>query len=125
VNEQLLITELNLIASEIKHEDDFLSGRTTWLVISQSFVFDSCYIHERKRPIEVDGGTSLTRTVLVPSHTASSVDKALVTGSTRSVNSRILTNDAGWRRWACSLHRTENPGVGGSIPSLPTILSIT
>jgi hypothetical protein len=39
VNEQLLITELNLIASEIKHEDDFLSGRTTWLVISQSFLF--------------------------------------------------------------------------------------
>jgi hypothetical protein len=39
VNEQLLVTKLNLIASEIKHEDDLLSARTTWLVISQSFLF--------------------------------------------------------------------------------------
>jgi len=39
VSEQLLISKLNLIASEIKHEDDLLSQRTTWLVISQSFLF--------------------------------------------------------------------------------------
>jgi hypothetical protein len=39
VNEQLLIAKLTQIASEIKHEDDLLSQRTTWLVISQSFLF--------------------------------------------------------------------------------------
>jgi hypothetical protein len=38
-NEQLLIAKLNLIASEIKHEDDLIGQRTTWLVISQSFLF--------------------------------------------------------------------------------------
>ena len=39
MSEPLLIAKLNLIASEIKHEDDLLSQRTTWLVISQSFLF--------------------------------------------------------------------------------------
>jgi len=39
VSEQLLLAKLNLIASEIKHEDDLIGQRTTWLVISQSFLF--------------------------------------------------------------------------------------
>jgi len=39
VSEQALIAKLSLIASEIKHEDDLISQRTTWLVISQSFLF--------------------------------------------------------------------------------------
>jgi hypothetical protein len=39
VSEQVLIAKLNLIASEIKHEDDLIGQRTTWLVISQSFLF--------------------------------------------------------------------------------------
>ena len=39
MNEQVLIAKLNLIASEIKHEDDLIGQRTTWLVISQSFLF--------------------------------------------------------------------------------------
>jgi hypothetical protein len=39
VSEDVLIAKLNLIASEIKHEDDLIGQRTTWLVISQSFLF--------------------------------------------------------------------------------------
>ena len=39
MSEQLLIAKLTQISSEIKHEDDLLSQRTTWLVISQSFLF--------------------------------------------------------------------------------------
>jgi hypothetical protein len=39
MSEQVLIAKLNLIASEIKHEDDLISQRMTWLVISQSFLF--------------------------------------------------------------------------------------
>jgi hypothetical protein len=39
VSEPVLIAKLNLIASEIKHEDDLIGQRTTWLVISQSFLF--------------------------------------------------------------------------------------
>jgi hypothetical protein len=39
VSEQLLIAKLTQISSEIKHEDDLISQRTTWLVISQSFLF--------------------------------------------------------------------------------------
>jgi hypothetical protein len=39
VSEQLLIAKLSQISSEIKHEDDLISQRTTWLVISQSFLF--------------------------------------------------------------------------------------
>jgi hypothetical protein len=39
LREDALIARLNLIASEIKHEDDLIGQRTTWLVISQSFLF--------------------------------------------------------------------------------------
>jgi hypothetical protein len=39
MSEDVLIAKLNLIASEIKHEDDLIGQRTTWLVISQSFLF--------------------------------------------------------------------------------------
>jgi hypothetical protein len=39
MREETLIVKLNLIASEIKHEDDLIGQRTTWLVISQSFMF--------------------------------------------------------------------------------------
>ena len=39
MNEDVLIAKLNLIASEIKHEDELVGQRTTWLVISQSFLF--------------------------------------------------------------------------------------
>jgi hypothetical protein len=38
VSEDVLIAKLNLIASEIKHEDDLIGQSTTWLVISQSFL---------------------------------------------------------------------------------------
>jgi uncharacterized membrane protein YeiB len=39
VTEDFLITKLNAIASEIKHEDDLIGQRTTWLVMGQSFMF--------------------------------------------------------------------------------------
>jgi hypothetical protein len=39
LTEDLLITKLNAIASEIKREDDLIGQRTTWLVMGQSFMF--------------------------------------------------------------------------------------
>jgi hypothetical protein len=39
LTEDLLITKLNAIASEIKREDDMIGQRTTWLVMGQSFMF--------------------------------------------------------------------------------------
>ncbi len=39
MSEALLIAKLNLIASKIAHEDNLVGQRTTWLVMSQSFLF--------------------------------------------------------------------------------------
>ena len=39
MGEDSLIAKLNVIDSEIKHEDDLIGQRTTWLVMSQSFLF--------------------------------------------------------------------------------------
>jgi len=39
LSEHLLITKLNVIASEIRHEDNLIGQRTTWLVMGQSFLF--------------------------------------------------------------------------------------
>jgi len=39
MDENWLIAKLNLIAGEIKHEDNLIGQRTTWLVMSQSFLF--------------------------------------------------------------------------------------
>ena len=39
MKEELLIAKLNMIADQIKHEDNLIGARTTWLVISQSFLF--------------------------------------------------------------------------------------
>jgi len=39
VTEELLVTKLTMIASQIQHEDDLMGQRTTWLVVSQSFLF--------------------------------------------------------------------------------------
>jgi len=39
VSVDVLIGKLNRISSEIKHEDDLIGQRTTWLVVSQSFLF--------------------------------------------------------------------------------------
>lgn len=39
MSEALLIAKLNLIASKIAHEDNLIGQRTTWLVMSQSFLF--------------------------------------------------------------------------------------
>jgi len=39
LTEDMLVTRLNLITSEINHEDDLMGQRTTWLVMSQSFLF--------------------------------------------------------------------------------------
>ena len=37
--EETLIAKLNMIDAEIRHEDDLIGQRMTWLVISQSFLF--------------------------------------------------------------------------------------
>jgi hypothetical protein len=37
--EDFLIRKLEAIASEIKHENDLIGQRTTWLVMGQSFLF--------------------------------------------------------------------------------------
>jgi hypothetical protein len=39
LSENSLIAKLNLIAFKIQHEDDLIGQRTTWLVMSQSFLF--------------------------------------------------------------------------------------
>lgn len=39
MSEALLIAKLNLIASKLAHEDNLIGQRTTWLVMSQSFLF--------------------------------------------------------------------------------------
>ncbi len=39
MSENTLIAKLNMIASKIQHEDNLIGQRTTWLVISQSFLF--------------------------------------------------------------------------------------
>jgi hypothetical protein len=54
VSEPVLIAKLNLIASEIKHEDDLIGQRTTWLVISQSFLFGTFVA-----VVSLGGGTSM------------------------------------------------------------------
>lgn len=37
--EALLIPKLNMIATQINHEDDLISARVSWLVMSQSSLF--------------------------------------------------------------------------------------
>jgi hypothetical protein len=39
LSEMTPINRLNAISSEIQHEDDLIGQRTTWLVMSQSFLF--------------------------------------------------------------------------------------
>jgi len=39
MTEELLVTKLTMIASQIQHEDDLMGQRTNWLVVSQSFLF--------------------------------------------------------------------------------------
>ena len=39
MDENSLIARLNMIAAEIRHEDDLVGVRISWLVISQSFLF--------------------------------------------------------------------------------------
>jgi len=39
MDEAALIARLNMIAEEIRHEDNLIGQRMTWLVISQSFFF--------------------------------------------------------------------------------------
>ena len=39
MGEDALIAKLNMIAAEIRHEDDLVGARMSWLVISQSFLF--------------------------------------------------------------------------------------
>ncbi len=39
MNEGTLIARLNTIAAEIRHEDDLIGARVSWLMISQSFLF--------------------------------------------------------------------------------------
>jgi hypothetical protein len=58
VSEPVLIAKLNLIASEIKHEDELIGQRTTWLVISQSFLFGTFVAVMALR-----GGTSMAATL--------------------------------------------------------------
>src|SRR6266542_1937802 len=38
MDEEALIARLNMIGTEIRHEDDLISQRMSWLVISQSFL---------------------------------------------------------------------------------------
>ena len=39
MTEDLLIAKLTMIVSQIQHEDDLIGQRTSWLVVSQSFLF--------------------------------------------------------------------------------------
>jgi len=39
MTEELLVTKLTMIASQIQHEDDLMGQRPNWLVVSQSFLF--------------------------------------------------------------------------------------
>ena len=39
MTEELLVTKLTMIASQIQHEDDLMGQRSNWLVVSQSFLF--------------------------------------------------------------------------------------
>ena len=39
MDEEALIAKLNMIAAQIRHEDDLIGVRMSWLVISQSFLF--------------------------------------------------------------------------------------
>ena len=39
MDEDALIARLNMIAEEIRHEDNLIGQRMTWMVISQSFFF--------------------------------------------------------------------------------------
>ena len=39
VSQELLIAKHNMLSAEIKHEDNLIGQRMTWLVISQSFLF--------------------------------------------------------------------------------------
>ena len=36
MTEELLVTKLTMIASQIQHEDDLMGQRTNWLVVSLS-----------------------------------------------------------------------------------------
>jgi hypothetical protein len=39
VSQELLLAKHNMLSAEIKHEDNMIGQRMTWLVISQSFLF--------------------------------------------------------------------------------------
>jgi len=39
MSERTLIARLNMIDAQVRHEDDLISQRVSWLVISQSFLF--------------------------------------------------------------------------------------
>ena len=66
MTEELLIAKLNMIGSEIKHEDDLLSQRTTWLVISQSFLFGTFVAVLALRPEGLAAGFAKLLVVVIP-----------------------------------------------------------
>ena len=51
LSEDSLLAKLNLIGSEIKHEDNLIGARMSWLVISQSFLFGTFATLVGLRPV--------------------------------------------------------------------------
>ena len=64
MDEVLLIARLNKIDAEIRHEDNLISQRVTWLVISQSFLFGTFATLVGQRTV-VGAATGAVRLLLI------------------------------------------------------------
>ena len=65
MSEDTLIAKLNMIADEIRHEDDLIGARMTWLVISQSFLFGTFVALVGQRGGVVSGAAGAVRLLLI------------------------------------------------------------
>ena len=64
LDQDLLIARLNMIAADIRHEDNLIGMRMSWLVISQSFLFGTFVTLVRERTV-VGAATGAVRLLLI------------------------------------------------------------
>ena len=65
MSDDTLIAKLNMIAAEIRHEDDLIGARISWLVISQSFLFGTFAALVGQRGGVVRGAAGAVRLLLL------------------------------------------------------------
>ena len=66
MSEDSLVARLNMIDAEIRHEDDLIGQRISWLVIAQSFLFGTLATLIGLRPIAGAEGTVRILLILIP-----------------------------------------------------------